>query len=151
MYVSPERRHKVVYTCERANCELEIAVSPPMGSPNEVKPTLSCLATTTTTLLPSMKEERFEDSSEHRNDDFDNNIDTVARIDDPDLSWSDSEDEEIGHDLDSEDEREQSTRYDGADDEDWELAERGAVSKRERAVPLLPLTLELLLRLHQTV
>lgn len=98
-----------------------------------------------------MKEERFEDSSEHHNNDFDNNLNTVARVDDPDLSWSESEDEAIGDDLDSEDEREQATQCGGAADEDWELAERGAVLERERAVPLLPLTLELLLRLHQTV
>ena len=70
-------------------------------------------------------------------------------IDDPNLSWSESEDEEIGHDLDSEDERGQTTQYGGADDEDWELTERGAVSERVRAVrTLLPLTLELLLKLY---
>ena len=81
-----------------------------------------------------MKEERFEDNSEHHNKDFDNDLDTVARIDDPDLSWSESEDEAIGDGLDSEDEREQTTQYGGADDEDWELAERGAVLECERAV-----------------
>ena len=81
-----------------------------------------------------MKEDSFEDDSEHRNKDSDKDLDTVARIDDPDLSWSESEDEEIGDDLDSEDEREQTTQYGGADDEDWELAERGAVLECERAV-----------------
>src|SRR5258706_5463695 len=78
----------------------------------------------------SMQDERFEDGSEHLDRAFDDNLDTVARIDDPDLAWSEPEDEEIGGDLDSEDEREQATKDGGADDEDWELAERGAVLER---------------------
>lgn len=82
----------------------------------------------------SMEGERFEDSPEELNSTFDDGLDTATRIDDPDLVWSESENEEIGDDLDSEDERELATQDGGADDEDWELAERGAVLERERAV-----------------
>lgn len=81
-----------------------------------------------------MEGERFEDSPEDLNRAFDDGLDTVTHIDDPDLAWSESENEEIGDDLDSEDERELATQDGGADDEDWELAERGAVLEREHAV-----------------
>lgn len=77
-----------------------------------------------------MQDEHFEDGSKHLNRTFDDNFDTVARIDDPDLAWSEPEDGEIEDNLDSEDEREQATQDGGADDEDWELAERGAVLGR---------------------
>ena len=77
-----------------------------------------------------MQDERLENGSEHLKKAFVDNLDTVARIDDPDLAWSEPEDEEIGDNLDSEDEREQATQDRGADDEDWELAERGAVLER---------------------
>jgi len=79
-----------------------------------------------------MQDERFEDAPEALNRGFDDRLDTAARIDDPDLTWGGFEDEEIGDDLDSEDEREQATQDGGADDEDWELAERGAVLEREQ-------------------
>ena len=81
-----------------------------------------------------MEGERFEDGSEDLNKVFDNGIDATTRVDDPHLAWSECEDEEIGDDLDSEDEREQATQDGGADDEDWELAERGAVFEHDRAV-----------------
>lgn len=74
-----------------------------------------------------MQGERFEDAPEDPDEAIGDDFNTTARIDDPHLIWSESENEEIGVDLDSEDERELATQDHGADDEDWELAERGAV------------------------
>jgi hypothetical protein len=73
-----------------------------------------------------MQDERFEDAPEGLDKAIGDEHNSAARIDDPDLAWSASEYEEIG-DFDSEDERELATQDHGADDEDWELAERGAV------------------------
>jgi len=81
-----------------------------------------------------MEGERVEDGPEDLNRGFDNGLDATTRVDDPDLAWSECEDEEIGDDLDSEDEREQATQDGGADDEDWELAERGVVLEHDLAV-----------------
>jgi hypothetical protein len=99
----------------------------------------------------SMDGERFEDGPEDLKRAFGDALNTATRVDDSDLAWSESEDEGIGDDLNSEDEREQATQDGGADDEDWELAEGGTVLERESCCALLPLKLELLLRLHQTV
>ena len=85
-----------------------------------------------------MQDERFEDAPEDPNGTIYDAVDAVVRIDDPDLAWSESEDE-IGDDFDSADERELDTQDGGADDEDWELAERGAVQAREHTVHFLPL------------
>jgi len=74
-----------------------------------------------------MQDERFEDDPKDLDWTVDGAPNTAARIDDPDLAWSESEGEEIGDDFDSEGERELATQDGGADDEDWELTERGAV------------------------
>jgi hypothetical protein len=81
-----------------------------------------------------MQDECSEDAAKEISLAIYNATNTAAAIDDPDLAWSESEDEEIGDDFDSEDEREMDTQDGGADDEDWELAERGAAPKHERTM-----------------
>lgn len=81
-----------------------------------------------------MQDERFEDAPEALDRAIHDDLNTADRIDDPDLAWSESEDEEIEDDFGSEDEKELATQDGGADDEDWELAEGGAVLECDRAV-----------------
>lgn len=81
-----------------------------------------------------MEDDQFDDAPGDLDWAIDDALNTADRIDDPDLAWSESEDEEIGDDFGSEDEKELATQDGGADDEDWELAEGGAVLERDRAV-----------------
>lgn len=80
-----------------------------------------------------MQDEHLKDAPEDLDRAINSVLNTADRTDDSDLAWSESEDEGIGDDFDSEGEIELASQDGGADHEDWELAERGVVLERDSA------------------